>query len=152
VNLHLEERISEVHVACFCDLSPSCFSRTFKRITGLSFTAFLLQARVERARQLLQDTYITVTQVCHQAGFRSLSHFSLMFRRYAGMSPTIELRNIVSTPTWSDTCSIHIRLDTRLTAFLFFKLVLVLAGLHGLVRATLLSSSQVMPLLLDDHQ
>jgi AraC-like DNA-binding protein len=89
VEAHLEEKIAEKILASYCGLSPAYFSRTFKRVTGLSFSAFLPQARIKRAMQLLAHESLTVTQVCAQAGFGNVSHFAVMFRRYVGVSPSI---------------------------------------------------------------
>jgi AraC-like DNA-binding protein len=89
VESHLEDQIAERILARYCGLSAAYFSRTFKRVTGLSFRAFLPQARVKRAMSLLEHESLTVTQVCFQAGFSNLSHFAVMFRRYVGVSPSI---------------------------------------------------------------
>jgi YesN/AraC family two-component response regulator len=89
IESHLEDKLSARMLARYCGLSPAYFSRTFKRVTGLSFRAFLPQARVKRALQLLENESLTVTQVCLQAGLSNLSHFTLMFRRYVSVSPSI---------------------------------------------------------------
>ena len=52
IEAHLEDQLSERMLARYCSLSPAYFSRTFKRVTGLSFRAFLPQARVKRAMSL----------------------------------------------------------------------------------------------------
>lgn len=85
----LQENISERIVAKYCGLSTSCFSRTFKRIRGVTFSGFVFQARVKKAMGLLEDKHVSVTEVCYQAGFQNLSHFSLTFRRHVGVSPTV---------------------------------------------------------------
>jgi len=89
VESHLEDKLSERMLARYCGLSAAYFSRTFKRVTGLSFSAFLPQARIKRAMQLLAHESLTVTQVCFQAGFGNVSHVAVMFRRYVGVSPSI---------------------------------------------------------------
>ncbi|MGH8503506.1 MAG: helix-turn-helix transcriptional regulator [Gammaproteobacteria bacterium] len=75
-------------MAKFCGLSTSCFSRTFKRINGLTFSKFVIQARLKTAMELLQDSHASITRVSGESGFRNLSHFSLTFRRHLGVSPT----------------------------------------------------------------
>ena len=89
IESHLEDKLSERMLARYCGLSAAYFSRTFKRVTGLSFRAFLPQARVKRAMSLLENESLTVTQACFQAGFSNLSHFTVMFRRYVGLSPSV---------------------------------------------------------------
>lgn len=88
IEAHLTEKISEQTVAKFCGLSTSCFSRKFKHINGLNFSRFVLQVRVEKAIELLENKHAKVTEVCYAAGFKNLSHFSLTFRSCVGVSPT----------------------------------------------------------------
>lgn len=89
IESHLEEKIPEKTMAKFCGLSTSCFSRTFKRVNGLTFSGFVLQARVKKAMKLLEDKHVKVTAVCYEAGFRNPSHFSFTFRRCVGVSPAV---------------------------------------------------------------
>lgn len=89
IESHLEGKISERTVAQLCALSTSCFSRTFKRVSDMTFREFVLQARINRAMELLQDKHATVTRVGYEVGFQNLSYFSVTFRRHVGMSPTI---------------------------------------------------------------
>ncbi|MGZ8631551.1 MAG: helix-turn-helix domain-containing protein, partial [Actinomycetota bacterium] len=44
--------------------------------------------RIDRAQQLLRETELTVTQICHRVGFNSLSHFTTTFRQHIGVSPS----------------------------------------------------------------
>ena len=102
IESHLEEKISEQTMAKSYGLSTSCFSRTFKRVNGLTFSGFVLQARVKRAMRLLEDKNAKVTAVCYEVGFQNLSYFSLTFRRHVGVSPTVyrtRLGEQVSVPS-----------------------------------------------------
>lgn len=75
-------------VANHCCLSHSHLSRLFREIAGITFKAFVLQSRIRRAVERLADPYAAITSVCYEVGFRDLSHFGRVFRRYVGMSPS----------------------------------------------------------------
>ena len=58
---------------------------------------YLIRLRIQYTSDLLQDSSLSVTQVCHRSGFNSLSHFITTFHRHTGMSPS-QYRRIVD---WS---------------------------------------------------
>jgi AraC-like DNA-binding protein len=67
--------------------SPSHLIRAFRAATGQSPHRHLLQRRLDEACRLLDLGQRSVTEVCWQAGFGSLSHFVTTFRRETGISP-----------------------------------------------------------------
>ena len=88
----LEEAANE---AC---LSPFHYQRQFKRAFQESPHEFLTRIRLEKAKQLLVRSDLTVTEVCLEVGYESLGSFSAMFARMAGCPPS-EFRRIYSLPT-----------------------------------------------------
>ena len=68
-------------------LSASRFQHLFKEQTGLSPYQYHLQLKIQRAREMLRDSDMPVKQVAGMLGFRSVYHFSNLFKRKAGMSP-----------------------------------------------------------------
>jgi len=72
-------------IAC---LSPSHFLRSFRQAFGQTPHQFLTTLRLERARFLLQQTELPVTEICLAVGFESLGSFSTRFRRQFGVSPS----------------------------------------------------------------
>jgi AraC family transcriptional regulator len=74
-------------VADACRLSISHFSRAFKGSTGVPPHQWLLTARIERARDLLEDSAIPLVEVADMCGFADQSHFSRVFARAMGASP-----------------------------------------------------------------
>jgi len=62
--------------------------RKVKALTDQSPGEFLRVFRLERAKQLLTDTGLQVSEVCLKVGYNNLSNFSKIFKEYAGLTPT----------------------------------------------------------------
>ncbi len=90
VYLFVEEqyarRIDINEVASLSNLTPAAFCRYFKRMTGLTFTQFLNQYRINQAQNLLLAGR-NVTEACFASGFEGLSYFNKIFRRVVGENP-----------------------------------------------------------------
>lgn len=77
--------LSEIgRAAC---LSPFHLLRLFKTVFGVTPHQYATRKRLGQARALLEATDLTVTEVCHQVGYQSLSSFSGRFSRHFGLSP-----------------------------------------------------------------
>lgn len=87
VDAHLEEDIKLANLACLLDMSQFHFSRLFKQSIGISPYQYLIQQRVERAKQLLRKTNRLITDIAFDCGFNSHSHLSKQFRQLTGMTP-----------------------------------------------------------------
>lgn len=68
--------------------SPDHFSRVFKAVTGQTPQAMKIEARIERARQLLAESSLSVGMVAGAVGYDSVFFFSRQFKEKTGMSPT----------------------------------------------------------------
>lgn len=71
--------------------SEAHFARSFRDAFGVPPHRYLLTRRIERAKELLRDTDLPVTEIAFQTGWQSLGTFGRTFRDITGMSPT-ELR------------------------------------------------------------
>jgi AraC-like DNA-binding protein len=69
--------------------SAAHFNRSFKRAFGETPHQYLLRRRIERAKELLRGTELTVTEVCLEVGFSSLGSFSTAFRELVGEPPSV---------------------------------------------------------------
>jgi AraC-like DNA-binding protein len=67
--------------------SRAHFVRSFKKAFGETPHRYLLRRRIERAKELLRGTPLSVTEVSLAVGFRSLGSFSTAFRQLVGESP-----------------------------------------------------------------
>lgn len=70
-----------------CNFSVGYFSLLFRKSVGLSFTEYLTILRIEKARQLLETTKMSVQQVSNSCGFTAVSYFTRYFGQKAHCSP-----------------------------------------------------------------
>jgi AraC family transcriptional regulator len=77
--------LAEISQAAF--LSEFHFARLFKKITGRSPHSYLASMRIERARRLLAETDLPITEVAAQVGYSGQSHFTKVFREATGTTP-----------------------------------------------------------------
>jgi AraC-like DNA-binding protein len=69
-------------------LSPCVLTHLFKQTTGLPPHAFLLGCRIQRAKEMLQTTQKSITQIATGLGFSSPQHLAMHFKRETGTTPT----------------------------------------------------------------
>ena len=69
-------------------LSRTHLQRKMKDITGLNVAEFIRNIRLEQAVRLLMEQKINVSQVAYSVGFSNLAHFSTVFKKHFGMTPT----------------------------------------------------------------
>jgi AraC-like DNA-binding protein len=85
---HQTESMSLGQVAKAVNSSPFYFCKLFKKATGLNFTDYLSRIRVERAKNLLLNPNLRVSEIAFEVGFQSLTHFNRVFKHTVGQSPT----------------------------------------------------------------
>jgi AraC-like DNA-binding protein/ligand-binding sensor protein len=69
-------------------VSTFYFCKMFKKATGLTFTEYLSRVRVEKAKNLLLNPHLRVSEIAYDVGFQSLTHFNRVFRQVVGQSPS----------------------------------------------------------------
>jgi len=74
-------------VAQALGFEPTFFGRMFKQHAGISMTDCLRRTRLEHARILLKNPYLSVKEVAEQVGFADPSHFTQVFRMEFGITP-----------------------------------------------------------------
>jgi YesN/AraC family two-component response regulator len=85
-HLHTELRLDQV--AREAGMSKFRFCRHFKDDTGLTFREFLARRRIARAVELLRDRTRSISEVYLDVGFKDASHFSRVFLKMTGQSPS----------------------------------------------------------------
>ncbi|SHL85336.1 AraC family transcriptional regulator [Chryseobacterium polytrichastri] len=74
-------------IAKIVSLSTPAFCRYFKKQTNMTFTDFVNNYRINQAKMFLLKDY-SVTEVCFQVGFESLSYFNKLFKQHVGETPS----------------------------------------------------------------
>ena len=69
-------------------VSTFYFCKIFKKVTGMTFTEYLGRVRVEKAKNLLLNPHLRISEIAYAVGFQSLTHFNRVFRELTGQSPT----------------------------------------------------------------
>jgi AraC family transcriptional regulator len=85
---HLPENLGLSELAAVAGMSPHYFCELFRKTMGCPPYRFVLLKRIERAQELLRNPANSVLEVCMSVGFQNPSHFSRMFHRFVGMSPS----------------------------------------------------------------
>ena len=84
---HYQDNIRLVDVADQVYLTPGYFGVFFKKETGVTFSAYLIQVRIEKAKEMLRDTRYNVSEVAYAVGYQDVRHFSRLFKEHVGLVP-----------------------------------------------------------------
>ncbi len=87
ITAHLEEDIALPDLAAVAELSTHHFGEAFKASTGRPPYGYVMDRRVERARELLRDGERPIAEIAYAAGFSSQAHLTTNFRRVTGVTP-----------------------------------------------------------------
>jgi AraC family transcriptional regulator len=82
-----EGRVALRGVARAVRMSYFHFSRAFKQSMGMTATNYIAERRIERAKRMLEETELPISEIALRSGFSSQSHFTTAFRRLAGATP-----------------------------------------------------------------
>jgi len=88
ISNHQAEELSLDEVAKAVHTSKFYFCKIFKKATGIHFTDYLSRVRTERAKNLLLNRNLRISEIAYEVGFQSLTHFNRVFKRILGQSPT----------------------------------------------------------------
>lgn len=96
IHAHLLEDLNLETIAEHCGLSSSRFKAKFKEQLGITPYAYILSLKIDTAKVLLKNPQNTITDVAFQLNFSSSNHFSSVFHKYTGCTPTDFRRNRLS--------------------------------------------------------
>lgn len=82
------EPLTRARIAAAVNLSEPHLARVFKAATGKTPLTRLTEIRIARAQTLLRESDLSVTAIAGEVGFTAFSHFSQVFRRVVGVSPS----------------------------------------------------------------
>jgi AraC-like DNA-binding protein/quercetin dioxygenase-like cupin family protein len=84
---HCAECVQLEDVAAALRVSPYYLSHVFSEQSEFTLFSYLTQLRMEKARRLLREGVLNVSEVARAAGWRDANYFAKVFRKYAGCSP-----------------------------------------------------------------
>ena len=82
------EDLSLGQVAKAVNTSVFYFCKMFKKATGINFTDYLSRVRIEKAKNLLLNPNLRISEIAFEVGFQSLTHFNRVFKKVLGLAPT----------------------------------------------------------------
>jgi transcriptional regulator GlxA family with amidase domain len=97
IESNLDRSLRSSELAKLVRLSPAHFSRTFRNSFGCSPLEYVTRRRIERAQGLMLSTDTPLAQIALDCGLADQAHFSRLFRRVVGESPSIWRRARMST-------------------------------------------------------
>ncbi|MCU6792091.1 response regulator [Paenibacillus sp. WQ 127069] len=89
---HLHQKITLEEVADYLHLNSSYFSRLYKKETGLTFIEYVIQTKMNKARELLDNTDKTVEEISYTLGYDNKRYFIQLFKNEIGVPPLIYSR------------------------------------------------------------
>lgn len=93
INQNYNREISLKYLACnICYLNTTYLSRLIREKLGISYSDYLKKVRMQKARELLQNRNLTITQVAGLCGYNDTSQFINIFKKEMGMTPR-KMRN-----------------------------------------------------------
>lgn len=87
LNANYKEKIAVNTLADEYGVTPRRFNDIFKKKTGLSPMAYIIDLRIKEAKELLKLGYISVNEVAAETGFSDITYFSRIFKSKTGISP-----------------------------------------------------------------
>ena len=97
INEHQTEDLRLGQVAKAVHTSTFYFCKMFKKVTGINFTDYLSRVRIEKAKNLLLNPNLRVSEIAFEVGFQSLTHFNRVFKKILGQSPTAYRGQLLGT-------------------------------------------------------
>lgn len=86
INTNFKDHISLKEMADKVSMTVPGFCRYFKRATGKTFTQLVNEYRIVHATKLLNESQMSITDICYECGFNNFSHFNKQFKEITGKS------------------------------------------------------------------
>lgn len=84
---HFGEEIMLDQLAGMINITPSYLSSVFKKETGVNFSKYINDVRMEQAKDMLDNTALKIVQISEKCGFHNVSYFCTTFKGYYGITP-----------------------------------------------------------------
>jgi AraC family transcriptional regulator len=87
IEAHLDDDIGLAELSAVAGLSQFHFARAFRKTTGVTPQQYLMQRRIERAKEMLSNERLPIVEISLRTGFKNQSHFTTLFRKFTSMTP-----------------------------------------------------------------
>lgn len=94
INENYRGNLKSSDLAEYLDITPNYFSSIFKQETGKSFSEYLNEVRIQKAKTLLLQTTSKVSDIAEQVGYKEYKYFAKIFKEMNGITPT-EYRELI---------------------------------------------------------
>ncbi|MDP4095841.1 response regulator [Paenibacillus sp. P96] len=88
LNKHMHEPVTMADMAGRLHLNASYFSVLFKEQTGMAFSEYICRLRIQRAKELLLQTRLSVAEIADRVGYRTDKYFIKVFKDLEAVSPS----------------------------------------------------------------
>ncbi|WP_439862109.1 response regulator transcription factor [Pseudomonas sp. MBLB4136] len=88
IDQHFRESIDQKDLAQRSGMTPFRFSRLFKEVIGMGFMDYILNKRMDLAKELLDNSQMPITSIGYEAGFKDPSYFARAFKQANGCTPS----------------------------------------------------------------
>lgn len=88
IHANISGDLSIESIAKAAHVNPYYLCHKFRKATNMTVGQHIKKCRISKAKQLLSDSTLTVSDVSCEAGFENFSHFSKVFREMTGMTPS----------------------------------------------------------------
>lgn len=90
---NFQKPITRDQIAEYVGFSPTHFSRLFSKVVGKTFTRFVNDLRLNHAKEMLRETWLSISQIAYRTGFGSPKYFCEIFQKYNKCSPSQYRKN-----------------------------------------------------------
>ena len=87
VREHYREDIGRNEIGAYFYLAPEYLAKMYKKKTGKNLKDYINEYRLDKAKELLYDEGVRVSDVAAEVGFSNFSYFSTLFKKYTGVTP-----------------------------------------------------------------
>lgn len=102
IDKHYKDEISVNELASLCYVSTTYFSRLFSRTVGTPLSTYILNLRIKKAKELLQNQGIKIQSVAAEVGYEDPSYFIRKFKQVTGLTPT-EYQTMIASDRHTET-------------------------------------------------
>lgn len=88
IHLNYSQDISISSICDYLEINKSYFCSLFKKCTGITFSSFLNRFRIEKSKELLLKSDLSLMNIAIAVGFNNQNYYSIVFKKYTNLTPS----------------------------------------------------------------